>query len=227
MTEAGIQVKTIEISKELYYKNERLLSMKIKYPQFYSPQFQVATIKMNAFYKTQALAYEMYCKQVLFKTAVEQYYDAVEMGYPVREFEAYLSFKITYNKNCTLSMYFDRYEYTGGAHGSITRSAYTWNLQYGRRLGLSQMIEQGTNYKGYCINYINSQIAQQIKNGENAYFDDYEKNVEKTFDPKNFYLTGEGVVLYFPQYAIAPYASGILEFTIPYGPGSAVEPACK
>ncbi|MEA4987263.1 MAG: RsiV family protein, partial [Anaerovorax sp.] len=58
---------------------------------------------------------------------------------------------------------------------------------------------------------------EQIKKEPEIYFDDYETLVVETFNPKNFYCTPEGVVVYYLQYDIAPYSSGIREFLIPYG----------
>jgi len=59
----------------------------------------------------------------------------------------------------------------------------------------------------------------------NIYFDDYEKNVANYFNPKSFYLVPDGIVIYFQQYEIAPYASGIPQFTIPYS-AYILKPGC-
>jgi hypothetical protein len=50
--------------------------------------------------------------------------------------------------------------------------------------------------------------------------------VNENLKVNNFYLTKEGVVIYFQQYDIAPYSSGLPTFVIPYGPGGAVTPRC-
>ncbi|HWQ73960.1 MAG TPA: RsiV family protein, partial [Syntrophomonas sp.] len=54
----------------------------------------------------------------------------------------------------------------------------------------------------------------------------YEELVEQTFDVNNFYCTPQGVVVYFQQYDIAPYASGIREFLLPYN-RCIIDPARK
>lgn len=227
MTSNNVQVEKLTIQDEMYYKNNLLLSYKIEYPQFRSAKFSAAVNRMNPIYKRQALAFERYCKKNLFAMAVKQYEDSVANGYPVRTFEALLTFKTTYNQNCAISLYFDRYEFTGGAHGSTTRYASTWNLQYASPVMLRQMFPARVNYRQYLIGSVNYQIARKIKNGENIYFEDYEKNVEKYFNANNFYLTKLGAVIYFQQYEIAPYASGIVEFMIPYSVGGVQQPQCK
>lgn len=70
--------------------------------------------------------------------------------------------------------------------------------------------------KAYITGEVIRQIRTQMQNGEGDYFEDYEKNAVEEFDPGQFYLTPEGVVVYYQQYAIAPYSSGIPVFLIPY-----------
>lgn len=45
-----------------------------------------------------------------------------------------------------------------------------------------------------------------------------------TFNDDNFFTTPAGVTVFYQQYDIAPYASGIVEFTVPYG-GCLADPA--
>jgi hypothetical protein len=134
---------------------------------------------------------------------------------------------VTYNQDCAVSLYFDQYLYTGGAHGNTVRYSDTWNLQSARSIKIDEMFQNSINYKAYIIMIINNQIAEQIKNGENIYFDDYKKNVVKYLNLNSYYLSPQGVVIYFQQYEIAPYSSGIPEFTIPYVEDYVVRPECK
>ena len=45
---------------------------------------------------------------------------------------------------------------------------------------------------------------------------DWPRLLRRSFDPERFYLTPEGIAVFFPLYAIAPYAEGIPVFLIPY-----------
>ncbi|RPF49105.1 uncharacterized protein DUF3298 [Hydrogenoanaerobacterium saccharovorans] len=222
----SVLIKSITIQRKMYYKENLLLSYKIEYPQFVSAKFQSAVIRMNVHYKRKALEFQKYCENKLFKMAVEQYEYSVENGFPVRAFEAILNYTVTYNHDCTVSMYFQQYEYTGGAHGNTIQYSDTWNLQDARRMKLWQFFSRSVNYRHYILTQINLQIAKQIANGENIYFDNYEQNVANYFNQESFYLTPKGVVVYFQQYEIAPYASGIPEFTIPYLKGVVLRPRC-
>ena len=221
-----VQVKNNILQDEMYYKNTLVLSYKIEYPQFISVSFQKALIRINEIYKMKALAYQNYCRKNLYNQAVALYEDSVANGFPIRAFDSVVAYEVTYNMDCTLSLYFDKYEFMGGAHGNTIRSSDTWNLQNGRRIMLSQMFARSVHYKAYIMQEINNQIAKTIANGENIYFEDYEKNVAEYFNPESFYLTQAGVIIYYQQYEIAPYSTGIPEFTIPYTKGIVRHPRC-
>jgi len=63
---------------------------------------------------------------------------------------------------------------------------------------------------------INNQIKEQLQAGTNYYFDNYCELVLDTFRLQNYYLTPNSIVIYFQQYDIAPYSSGIPVFYMPY-----------
>ena len=64
---------------------------------------------------------------------------------------------------------------------------------------------------------ISKQLESSVSHPD--YFKNHEQNVSISFSPDNFYLTPEGIVIYFQQYDLAPYSNGIIEFTIPYEEG--------
>lgn len=212
LAKSTVTVDTIVIKDEMQYDGVTVLTYQIEYPEFKSSVYKKSLIVINKFYKDKALEYQKYIQTTLFQMAVEQYLDDIENGYPVRVFGAGDIFKITYNMVCILSLYFDRYEYTGGAHGITIRSSQTWNLQTGQMIKLSELFDCLYDYK----RYIKDKVIEQIKKDPDIYFDDYENLVEQTFNVNSFYCTSKGVVVYFQQYDIAPYASGIREFLIPY-----------
>ena len=159
--------------------------------------------------------------------AVREYEYSVSNGFPVRAFEAQMDYSVTYLPDCALSLYFDRYQFTGGAHGSTVRDSQTWSLRTGRRTTLRQLFPYSLNYREFLINTINRQIAVQIQEGNNVYFENYEQLTAETFNPESFYLTPDGLAIYYQQYDIAPYSSGIPVFIISYEEGRIVPPSCR
>ncbi len=209
----GVEYKTFEISEELFFHDTLLLRCSVKYPQFFSDTFPVGCI--NQHYASAATAYAHHCREALFQQAKEQYEEDKQTGAPVRVFEAVTEYAVTFNEECVLSLYFDRYEYTGGAHGSTARTSDTWDLAACARIRLSALCALPARCREYVIEHVIRQIESQIGDGE-YYFDDYHRNAVIHFRPQNFYLTAEGMMVYYQQYDLAPYSSGIREFLIPY-----------
>lgn len=214
------------IQQDMYYKNRLILAYTIKYPKFVSSEFHTLAHKLNTLYRTKAVMYEKSNVMNLYQMAMVDYEYSVLNKYPIHQFEAYVAFAVTYNQNCVLSLYFDQYEYTGGAHGITTRTSDTWDLSGSRRMELADFFPNRDNVKEYVEQTVIQQIEEQQADGNAMYFDDYKKLVEETFKLNNFYLSNEGLVVYFQQYDIAPYAAGMPTFVIPYGPGGAMLPRC-
>jgi hypothetical protein len=183
--------------------------------------------KINEFYEKAALDYEGYIRTALYKSAIIDYENSIKNSYPVHQYEAMLVYTITYNQNCAISLYFDKYEYTGGAHGNTVRLSQMWSLNTGRQISLRSLFPDNPHYISDLKNEIISQIEVQIRMGNNIYFDNYKDLVNKTFNSDSFYLTPDALVIYFGQYDIAPYSSGIPEFHIPYKKVNAALPYCK
>ena len=222
-----VEVVNCTIEREMHYQTARVLQFKINYPQFQSVDFLAVVNRMNRYYKCKADAFQRYCECQLYRAAVKDYKYAVANGFPVREYEAQVNYTVTYNQNCAVSLYFDGYQFTGGAHGNTVRTSQTWNLQTGCRITLRQLFPRGVDYKKLIIETVKRQIASQIQNGTNYYFDNYEKLVDQTFQPCNFYLMPNQLAVYFQQYDIAPYSSGIPVFLIPYTKSGIIPPSCQ
>ncbi|MDD4699556.1 MAG: DUF3298 and DUF4163 domain-containing protein [Oscillospiraceae bacterium] len=207
-----LTANTIVIKDEMKYDGVTVLTFKIEYPEFKSSYYQMSLVVINKFYKEKALAYEKHCRTELFNAAVEQYKYSKENNFPVHVHEALVVYKLTYNCGCIVSLYFDQYEYTGGAHGSTLRYSQTFNLQKCSMLKLNELFSCTSDYKAYIF----KQILEQIEQDTSIYFEDYAKLIVSTFNESSFYCTPLGIIIYYQQYDIAPYSSGIREFLIPY-----------
>jgi len=126
-------------------------------------------------------------------------------------YEVYRNFAVTLNAYNINSLYIDEYTFTGGAHGSTIRTSQNWNLIYGSMFQLYTMFPNNPYFMIDILKIINEEIA---KNPE-IYFENTCNLVLDTFNPTSFYLTPYGIVIYFMQYDIAPYSTGIPTFIIP------------
>ena len=200
------------ICDNLKYNGETLLTYKIEYPEFVSSCNKMCICKVNMYYSEKALEFQRYCETELFSEAVKLYNDSVENGFPIRVFEAMLVYEVTYLCACIISIYFDQYQYTGGAHGSTIRSSQTWNLWECGLVELCRMVSCLPDCKSYILAEVNAQIEKEPE----IYFENFDELIYETFNENSFYCKPRGLVVYYQQYDIAPYSSGIREFLIPY-----------
>ena len=208
-----VSVRKCVLSDKLKYNGETLVTYRIEYPEFCSSAYKMCLHQVNMFYKEKALEFQKYCNSELFSMAIEQYKDDILNGFPIRMFEAMLVYKVTYLYTCIISTYFDKYLYTGGAHGNTIRSSQTWNLRDCQLLKLEQLVRCEPDYKTYILTAVEAQIEEE----SDIYFENYEQLIAETFDENSFFCKPKGLAVYYQQYDIAPYSSGIREFLIPYG----------
>lgn len=125
-------------------------------------------------------------------------------------YQLFSNYYITKESNDILSFYIDYYQFTGGAHGSTTRKGYSIDRKLGKKLVIKELFKKGYNYK----TVIDKEIKEQISADKERYFDEG-TTYKGITDEIKFYIKGENLVVYYGQYEIAPYASGIPEFNIP------------
>lgn len=200
--------------KELYYKNNVILKYTIKYPRIINNS--IGANRFNRFNYEKAVKLKHYSENELFKEAKELYDYNVSNGYPVMMYEVFLDYTITYNQNSIVSLYSDEYIYSGGAHGSTVRSSQNWNINFAKQFSLESLFDNDCNYILDILKDINNQIEQQIANGSNQYFENYCSLVLNTINLDNFYLNPGYITIFFQQYDISPYSSGIPTFNIQY-----------
>ncbi|TWH80375.1 DUF3298 and DUF4163 domain-containing protein [Sedimentibacter saalensis] len=209
-------VEMNEFKRNFRYNNSVILTLNIKYPLINIPHNKSAEDNINNMINMQIREYYNYVSRKLYNNAIEYYRDSQTNNFPFHVNEAIMEYNITYNDNCFLSLYKDKYEFTGGAHGSTIRSSDTWETCQGTYIPMYCYFYSGTNYMNLLINEITKQAEQNLNQNPGIYFEDYKNLIIQNFNPDSYFLTPYGMNIYYQQYDIAPYSTGIVEFTIPY-----------
>ena len=197
------------LSKSLMYKGNIILNYKINYP------FIRGFDKFNLYNYNKAIKLKEYAETKLFEEAKEINDYNKQNGYPIMVYEVVLNYTITYNEYDILSLYYDEYIFSGGAHGNTIRTSQTWNMQNRQMLDLKDFYRNNPNYVSEIITQKNDKIKNDIDDGNNIYFEDYCCLTSSNFKVENYYLSKDGkIVIYYQQYDIAPYSSGIITFNI-------------
>lgn len=196
------------LQKNLRYKGTVILKYKIEYPQIFNFE------KFNIYNYKKAAQLQKECETALFQEAKELYEYNMKNGYPIMVYEVVSECTITYNYEPLISLYIDEYRFTGGAHGNTIRTSQNWNLRDSEMIKLERWFDN-PNYVSDLIDNINSQIQKNIENGNNIYFENYCCLTSKNFRVENYYIKNGLINIYYQQYDIAPYSSGIISFPIP------------
>jgi hypothetical protein len=194
-------------SEEVRSESE-LVKINIKYPIIRGTSNKKVESRLNEKFKNDAFNF----KDEIEKQASENYEISKKQGFPFRTFEAMQDFKVTFNKNNILSIPITIDSYTGGAHGTTIIQPNNIDLLNGKWLSLKDLFKGGTDYKNIVI----KEITEEINKTPEYYFPNALETVQKLDDSQPFYLTEDSIVIYYGHYDIAPYASGIREFVIPF-----------
>ncbi|MDR2201596.1 MAG: DUF3298 and DUF4163 domain-containing protein [Clostridiales bacterium] len=129
--------------------------------------------------------------------------------------ERTVDYTVTRDGGGILSYYRDEYVYRkGDAHGLTARTSKTIDLKNCRRLRLNDILKTPAERLNLLNEIIRRAKANAAQNPA-LYFEDYERLIKEKLNPKNFYLSDNAIVVYFQQYDIGSYSSGILAFSVP------------
>ncbi|WP_255193582.1 PdaC/SigV domain-containing protein [Brevibacillus laterosporus] len=147
----------------------------------------------------------------LEKVALETFEMGSQASMEIREgenpYDYSLDYEITYNQNGLISIVFDQYTYTGGAHGMVDRVAYTIDIKTGKILSLQDLLKENPDYE--------AEITQQIKKQFQQKYGYLLTPFETINEQQAFYIKGDSVIIYFGLYEYTPYSAGIPEFSLP------------
>ncbi len=203
-------------SDVMVYREIPVLTYTINYPEFTTTCSQSAAQSINQFYAFQAKNKEIYCRTVLYPQALEQAQYVQKNQFPFHGYEFMSVYEITYNNCCIVSLFTEQYSFLGGAHGNTVRDSQTWDFDTGKQIELSSFFPGNPGFVDTIFTGIEQQIQEQMKTSPYQYFDDYASLLRGNFNINGFYLKPEGIVIYYQQYDIAPYVSGLPEFLFPF-----------
>lgn len=203
-----IDLEKKKLEKKLFYDDTMVLKYYIEYPVIDSSLYKID--KFNDYNESNALKFRNFIEEKLYSEAINFYKDLKSNNQPVRFYEIVRKVYYTFSRGKIVSLYLDSYIYTGGAHGETKRVSQTWNLVDGAMIELCYF-----SNNCYFLTNIFKQILTQINKNKVYYFDDPCKLILDNFKPENYYLDSNGnIIIFFNQYDIAPYSTGIPTFSI-------------
>ncbi|MBR2742143.1 MAG: DUF3298 and DUF4163 domain-containing protein [Clostridia bacterium] len=127
-------------------------------------------------------------------------------------FELKSDFTVRRADSTVLSLLYNTYMFSGGAHGMYSFYGRTYDSQTGRELALSDVVTD--------MSALPAVVAAQIEKycGDVEFYEglDIEEYVEQNADTIFWTLEYDALTLYFNPYEIAPYAYGVQIVPIPF-----------
>ena len=120
--------------------------------------------------------------------------------------EAQIDGEVIYQSEEFTTVAITSYKNTGGAHGNLNISFLNFDLKTGLKLDNIQLFTDIESFKTIAETYFESETKDK-----NLLSDD------KTFKlPENIGYSEDGIILLYNTYEVALYATGIIEFVIPF-----------
>lgn len=132
-----------------------------------------------------------------------------------------ISYYVTYADDEIVSVVFQEYQFTGGAHGNTASSTITFDLRTGREVRLADLFKPRSNYLQVLSDFCVKKLKEDMSDMTDADW------IEGGAGPKaenfrSWNLTKLGLVVNFDAYQVAAYAAGPQEVVVPYAELSAL-----
>lgn len=210
-----INIISIQHDEVLKKEDTVLIEYKVRYPQIKEVANHGGLIKINDFYKNNFdEMLDRDCRESE-QLAEEDYLAAIEGDYEFFNHSLGSSYDVEYNDKGLLSINLIEYTYWGGAHPNSFKESAFFDVNTGQKLTLGKLFKTDENS---ALEIVLKKVKRQIQGErweELNLFEEAVNNLEEAYHHEDFYFDGENIVIYFQQYAIAPYAAGFPSFKIP------------
>jgi hypothetical protein len=130
--------------------------------------------------------------------------------------ESDVEMKILWNADNLVSVAYENYQYTGGAHGLGNTLLQVFDVNTAKTLTIQDIFKPGYEASLRQVLEKHLRTAYEIPEGSALNGDQ-----GVLFDPhlaltRNFYLTGQGVGFIYNPYEVAPYVVGPIELFVPF-----------
>ncbi len=199
-------VKSISVDTKTLSDNSEELESNILLPILSGGNSEELLNDINRIIEEDALE----VKEEIYEMAKEDVKALKEDGIELK-YQLMINHDIHTANNELISLTTLNYQYTGGAHGLSVKVPYNFDLTNGKEINLKDLFKEDSNY----IDILNEEIQKQIQQNPDRFFPDEVELFSGINKNQSFYIKDGKLFIYFGQYEIAPYASGIIEFEIP------------
>ena len=171
-----------------------------------------AARRIRKYYALQHRAFMRYCQNALLPPLRAAALEALAQSRPIACAEAELYFRVTYQEGSLLSLYTQTRE----PGGCTARRGDTWDLAQAAPAALGSFLPKPRRWKRLFYDTAAAEVERRIRSGAGAYREDWRRHLKGALNPRDFYITGEGLCFFVPMYALGGPALGVPDFLIPW-----------
>jgi len=199
--------KQLKVETKVISDDREEIESNIALPIFSDGNNEELLKEINSTFEQNAL----FVKEELMEMSKNDFENAKKENIDFRKYELLVNYEVHTMSNELISATTLTYQYTGGAHGLSVKVPYNFDLITEKEIILSDLFKDESNYR----KVINEEIQKQIKEHPDEFYPDEVAVFSGIGENQGFYIKDGKLVIYFGQYDIAPYSSGIIEFEIP------------
>ncbi len=178
---------------------------------FNMPEIETMPYVTDYYTQVQSDLFNVYC--IEGEDALLQKQD---LGENFRPWEMEMSFEVLRNDGTVLSILRQLYENRNGAHPSLVFFAETYGVESQGRLLLANLFTVSEDeYLARLRDMIVAQMDRNETENGGYYFDFAREQLLSLLDPMDFALTEDSLLIFFDEYALAPYAAGMQHIYLP------------
>lgn len=214
MEQRQMETETFSSEREWEIDGIPVLTARLALPQPVDTADRTAR-RIRRYYRSQARAYLRYCEHGLLPLAAEACRTALAASRPLPVFHAELRYCVTYHEGGFWSLYTQSREPDVDGGTLLRRWGDTWDLRTGYPVPLSRFFPPRSGWKRQLLSQAAAEFQRREAAGQGPYVENWRKRLRRGFDPMNYYLTPEGLTVFFPMYTIDA-REGIPVFTCPW-----------
>lgn len=165
---------------------------------------------IDRYYHADSTNLQSYAREFISMNGTEGFYS----------YSNYQQLGIARHDECVVSLIALNSLYSGGTHPNSAQIAYNLDIGNRRILRLEDVIlESGA---GELAKLVRAGVDEKfiMIDGGNGLFEDYGATIDTSMTYGNmtayWYLNDEGLVIFYNQYELGPYAAGIIKVVLPY-----------
>lgn len=200
-------------SKTIKYKGDAVLTLSIRRPVF-SDTGKMRRIEQ--YFSEVGNQWLHRWETVLFPAACQAKDLTAETERIFLPWQTNMDFTVTLWKPPLLSLRIDVTERRETNHPLLFCTGETWDCTTGYPRTLRSFFPAGNHrWRKELLLNLREQVSARLSSGESLLDPDCSQLLARTFDPNRFYLTEEGIAIFYPLYTLGAYAEGIPVFHIP------------